>query len=181
MRKLVAGLAISLDGVTESPRDWLMSDPEFDQVINDGIDSSDAILLGSRTFTEFSRMWPGMGDAFPMAAFMNSTPKYVVSKTLTSSDWADTTILSGDLGTELRALKEQPGKDIKIPGSPTLVRSLLLEGLLDELSLMIHPLVLGSGTRLFEGKSAPVDLEVTKSRTFGNGVISVTYCPKEKS
>lgn len=177
VRKIVAGLAISLDGVIDSPRDWLMSTPEMDGVINAGIGASDAILLGRRTYVDFAAMWPGMGERFPMAAFMNNTPKYIVSSTLTSVDWAGSTLLRGDLTTELTKLKEQDGKDIKIPGSPKLVRSLLLAGLLDELGLMIHPIVLGSGARLFDEKSERADLELIGSTTFSNGVISATYRP----
>ena len=180
MRKIVAGLAISLDGVTDSPRDWLMANPEVDEVINEGIGRSDAILLGRRTFQEFAQLWPAMGNAFPMAAFMNNTPKYVVSQSLTSTDWAGSTILSGDLHEELTALKQQPGLNIMMPGSPSLVRSLLLQGLLDELGLLLHPLVLGSGTRLFQDKSESLELELVESKTLSNGVIAVTYRPNSR-
>ena len=178
MRKIVAGLSVSLDGVTDSPPDWMMQSPEMDEVIHTGIAESDAILLGRNTYVDFARMWPGMGDSFPMAEFMNNTPKYVVSSTLTELDWTGSTLLGGDLAAELTALKSKPGRNIQIPGSPKLVRSLLLAGLLDELSLLIHPIVLGSGARLFEEPSDRADLELTASTTFGNGVISVTYRPK---
>ncbi|WET76180.1 dihydrofolate reductase family protein [Amycolatopsis sp. QT-25] len=179
MRKIVAGLAISLDGVIDSPPNWMMSNAEMEEVIQTGIAESDAILLGRNTYVEFARMWPGMGETFPMAAFMNNTPKYVVSSTLTSLDWSGSTLLGADLTDELAKLKALPGKNIKIPGSPQLVRSLVLAGLLDELSLMIHPIVLGSGARLFEAKSERADLELVASKTFENGVISVTYRPKQ--
>ncbi|MGV9300081.1 dihydrofolate reductase family protein [Amycolatopsis sp. NPDC003676] len=108
------------------------------------------------------------------AAFLNNTPKYVVSSTLAELDWSGSTLLGADLA-ELAALKAKPGKNIHIPGSPRLVRSLLLAGLLDELSLLIHPIVLGSGARLFEEPSDRADLELAGSRTFENGVLSVTY------
>ncbi len=182
MRKIVAGLAISLDGVVESPPSWMMTNDEMDEVIDTGIAESDAILLGRKTYVEFANLWPGMGDRFPMAAFMNNTPKYVVSSTLTALDWGDSTLLAGDkagdLAGDLATLKQQPGRNIKIPGSPTLVRSLLLAGLLDELSLMIHPIVLGTGARLFDAESERLDLELVESRTFKTGVVSATYHPK---
>ncbi|MFB9926777.1 dihydrofolate reductase family protein [Amycolatopsis halotolerans] len=181
MRKIVAGLSVSLDGVTESPPDWMLLNHEADEVIRASIAESDAILLGRNTYADFARMWPGLGDSSPMAAFLNNTPKYVVSSTLAELDWSGSTLLGADLAAELTALKGKPGKNIHIPGSPRLVRSLLLAGLLDELNLLIHPIVLGSGTRLFESPSDRVDLELAASRTFENGVLSVTYRPKPGS
>jgi dihydrofolate reductase len=185
MRKVVAGLSMTLDGVVQSPRDWMMSTPGMDQVINQGISESDGILLGRKTYVEFAAMWPALGDAFPMAKFMNNTPKYVVSSTLESAEWEDSTLLRGDLRAAVTRLKTgehtpggEPGMNIKIPGSPTLVRSLLQLGLLDELGLMIHPIVLGAGARLFDPTSDRFDLELKESRTFDNGVISATYRPR---
>ncbi|WP_116201438.1 dihydrofolate reductase family protein [Amycolatopsis circi] len=178
MRKIAAGLSVSLDGVSESPPDWMMLNHEADEVIRAGIAESDAVLLGRNTYAEFARMWPGLGDSSPMAAFLNNTPKYVVSSTLAELGWSGSTLLGGDLAAELSALKSKPGKNIHLPGSPRLVRSLLLAGLLDELNLLIHPIVLGSGTRLFENPSDRVDLVLAASRAFGNGVLSVTYRPK---
>jgi dihydrofolate reductase len=120
-------------------------------------------------------MWPRLGGDVPMADFMNGTPKYVASSTLRSLEWAGSTLLTGDLATELTELKRRPGKNIQIPGSPRLVRSLLADGLLDELSLMIHPVVLGTGARLFDGQADRMDLKLQDSRTLGTGVISATY------
>ena len=177
MRKIVAGLSVSLDGVTESPPDWMTLNHEADEVIRAGIAESDAVLLGRNTYAGFARMWPGLGDSSPMAAFLNNTPKYVVSSTLTEVDWSGSTLLGPDLAAELNSLKSKPGKNIHIPGSPRLVRSLLPAGLLDELNLLIHPIVLGSGARLFPEASSRAGLELVASRTFGNGVLSVTYRP----
>ncbi|WP_336159044.1 dihydrofolate reductase family protein [Amycolatopsis sp. VC5-11] len=178
MRKIVAGLSVSLDGVTESPPEWMMLNHEADEVIRAGIAESDAVLLGRNTYADFARMWPALGDSSPMAAFLNNTPKYVVSSTLTEVAWSGSTLLGPDVTAELTALKSKPGKNIHIPGSPRLVRSLLLTGLLDELNLLIHPIVLGSGERLFSTASSRADLELVASRTFGNGVLCVTYRPR---
>ena len=176
MRKIVAGLAVTLDGVVDSPSgNWMMFNDEMREIIDAGVAEADAILLGRRTYLEFAAMWPRLGGDVPMADFMNGTPKYVASSTLRSLEWAGSTLLTGDLATELTELKRRPGKNIQVPGSPRLVRSLLAGGLLDELSLMIHPVVLGTGARLFDGQADRMDLKLQDSRTLGTGVISATY------
>jgi dihydrofolate reductase len=176
VRKIVAGLAVTLDGVVDSPSgNWMMFNDEMQEIIDAGVAEADAILLGRRTYLEFAAMWPRLGGDVPMADFMNGTPKYVASSTLRSLEWAGSTLLTGDLATELTELKRHPGKNIQIPGSPRLVRSLLAGGLLDELSLMIHPVVLGTGARLFDGQTDRMDLKLQDSRTLGTGVISATY------
>jgi dihydrofolate reductase len=179
MRKIVAGLAISLDGVVEAPSQsgWMLFDDEMSEVIGVGIAQSDAILLGRRTYLEFADLWPNLGSDVPMADYMNNTQKYIVSRTLDSLAWANSSLVTGDLTEELAKLKQQPGKNIQIPGSPTLVRSLLRDGLLDELSLMIHPIVLGSGMRLFDEMTDRVRLKLVDSRALNTGVVSVTYQP----
>ena len=107
---------------------------------------------------------------------MNNTPKYVVSNTIDSVDeWQNSTLISGDVMTELRKLKEQPGKDIGMSGSGTLVRSLLDAGLLDELRLLVHPIVVGKGKRLFPDGTPQLGLALTESETLPNGVLSLTY------
>jgi dihydrofolate reductase len=112
-----------------------------------------------------------------MADFLNNSPKYVVSATLDMLEWAPSTLVTGDLAEELTKLKEQPGKNILIPGSPTLVRSLLRDGLLDELALNIGPIVVGSGMRLFDETTDHVRLELVESRSYSTGVLGVTYRP----
>lgn len=178
MRKVVAGLFISLDGVVESPSDWLISDDEMWAEMAAGIAQADAVLLGRRTYLEFAKLWPAQGNNGPMATFLNNSPKYIVSRSLTSPlGWANSRLLGGDLAAGVARLKEQPGKNIQVPGSPTLVRSLLSHGLLDELALGIQPVVLGSGLRLFDQMTRSVRLKLTESRTFANGAISATYHP----
>jgi len=177
MRKIVAGLAISLDGVVESPADWILLDDELAAVINAGVAQADAVLLGRRTYLEFAKLWPTQGGDVPMADFLNNSPKHIVSSTLDTLEWANSTLVTGDLAEEIAKLKEQPGRNIQIPGSPTLVRSLLRDGLLDELSLAVHPIVVGAGMRLFDEMNGQVRLELVASTTLGSGVLSVTYRP----
>jgi dihydrofolate reductase len=174
MRKVVAGLAISLDGVVESPS-WMLFNDEMAKVIAAGIAQSDAILLGRNTYLQFADMWPKLGSGTPMAHFMNSSPKYVVSSTLGAVTWANSTLVTGGLAEVVGKLKEQPGKNIQVPGSPRLVRSLLRDGLLDELSLTIHPIVVGSGMRLFDEVTRQVGLKLVASAVLSTGVVSVTY------
>jgi dihydrofolate reductase len=152
MRKVVTGLFMSLDGVAESPTSWAgpYFNDELFEWIGAGLPLADAILLGRRTYLEFAELWPSQGSATPMGAFLNNTPKFVVSSTLQMLDWGPASLPGGDLGDELGKLKRQDGGNIQIPGSPTLVRSLLAAGLLDELSLAVVPIVVGSGMRLFD-------------------------------
>jgi dihydrofolate reductase len=177
MRKLVAGLAMSLDGVVDSPSNWIAFDDEMGAVIGAGIARSDAVLLGRRTYLEFADLWPKQGNDVPMAKFLNNTPKYIASSTLDSLEWANSSLVTGDLVEEVTRLKQRPGKNILMPGSPRLVRSMLREGLLDELSLMIAPVVVGSGARLFDELTERVPLELTESATLSTGVLSVSYRP----
>ena len=180
MRKIVAGLFISLDGVVEAPDRWRSRHftSEMADALTVGVAEADAILLGRRLYQEFAAYWPQQGSEVTMADFLNLTPKYVVSSTLdTPLEWANSRLVTGDLAEALTKLKEQAGKNIQVPGSPTLVRSLLREGLLDELSLWIFPVVVGSGMRLFDGTTGDVELELVGSRTFSSGVLSATYRP----
>ena len=183
MRRIVAGLLMSLDGVVESPGEWGWShymNDEMTKGIAAGVAHAGAVLLGRRTYLEFARIWPSQGSDVPMADFLNHSPKYVASKTLTSPlEWANSTLLSGDLATELGRLKAQSGKNILVPGSPRLVCNLLRDGLLDELNLNICPVVVGSGMRLFDEIGREVRLKVVSSMTLSNGVLGVTYQPAQ--
>jgi dihydrofolate reductase len=145
--------------------------------IGAGLPQADAILLGRRTYLEFAELWPSQGSSVPMADFLNNTPKYVVSSMLDTLDWGPSSLVRGDLAEEIRNLKQQPGKNIQIPGSPTLVRSLLCDGLLDELSIGIAPIVVGSGMRLFDEITEQVPLKVLESKTLDTGMLAVTYQP----
>jgi dihydrofolate reductase len=179
MRKIVTGLFMSLDGVVEAPFTWAsayFSDEMFEW-IGAGLPQADAILLGRRTYLEFAQIWPAQGSSVPMADFLNTTHKYVVSSTLDALEWGPAALVRGDLASEITALKQQPGKNIQVPGSPTLVRWLLRHGLLDELSLGIAPVVAGPGMRLFEEITGPLPLQLAESGALSTGMLTVTYRP----
>lgn len=180
MRKIVAGLFISLDGVVESPDQWHFPyfNDEMGQAVGSAMAASDTMLLGRRTYEEFAAYWPDQSSDVPPADYMNNTPKLVVSTTLEKVEWQNSTLIDGhNMVEELTKLKQQPGKNISITGSATLVRSLLRVGLLDELGLLVHPIVVGRGRRLFEDGSDQVPLKLVDSKTFSTGVLSLTYAP----
>jgi dihydrofolate reductase len=145
--------------------------------------ASDAMLLGRGTYEEFAAFWPsqeGSDDDQEITDYMNNTPKFVVSKTLQEPlEWNNSTLIKGNVAEEITKLKQQPGKDISITGSPTLVRSLLRDDLLDELRLMVHPVIVGSGKRLFEDGSDQKALELVDSKTLSTGVLYLTYQPAQ--
>jgi dihydrofolate reductase len=177
MRKIVAGLFLSLDGVMESPEQWQFPyfNDEMGQAIAAQMAESDTMLLGRRTYQEFAAYWPNQPSDAPMAELMNTTPKLVASTTLDTVDWKNSSLLRGSLVEELTKLKLQPGKNMNITGSATLVRSLLRHDLLDELRLMVCPILVGSGRLLFEQAGDRKELALLDSRTFSTGVVSLTY------
>jgi dihydrofolate reductase len=177
MRKIVAGLFISLDGVVESPDQWHFPyfNDEMGEAIAAQVAESDTMLFGRVTYEEFAGYWPHQGSEVEMADQMNYTPKLVVSSTLDAAEWQNTTLVKGNVVEELTKLKQQPGKDISIVGSGTLVRSLLRDGLLDELRLLVHPIVVGSGRRLFPDGTDQMPLRLVDARTFSTGVLYATY------
>jgi len=182
MRKITAGLFASLDGVAEAPDGWQLPflTQEWQRLIAARLPQADAILLGRRTFVEFTRIWPPQGTDTPMAAFMNTTRKYVVSTTLDSVDafgWANSSLLTGDLAEELTRLKQQQGGDIILLGSPSLVPELLDRRLLDELTLTVCPIVVGGDRRLFDKATDRLHFRVRESATLTNGVLVITYQP----
>ena len=181
MRKIVAGLYISLDGVYEAPDRWHYPyiDDEFGQAVQAQIDAADALLLGRVTWQEFAAYWPHQSSAeAPIVDHMNNTPKFVVSTTLADvSGWQNLTLIKGNVAEELARLKRQPGNNIGVTGSGTLVRSRLRDGLLDELRLFVHPIVVGRGKRLFPEGSERQSLNLVESATFGTGVVYLTYRP----
>lgn len=180
MRKLVAGLFISLDGVVEAPEQWHFPyfNDEMGEIVGSQMAAADTMLLGRRTYEEFAAFWADKGTDVEFADIINSTPKLVASTTLTSVDWQNSSLIRGDVPQALRGLKSAMGKDISITGSPTLVRSLLADGLIDELRLLVHPIVVGSGKRLFETDER-LPLKLVGSRTLATGVVYLTYGPAD--
>ena len=176
MRKIVSGLFISLDGVIESANDWIgpWFGPQLGQTVGSMIAAQDAMLLGRVTYDDFAAHWPQQTGE--MADQMNGSVKYVVSGTLKSADWQNSTLIPRDrAAAEIAGLKQQPGKNIGMTGSATLVSWLLREGLLDELHLFVFPVVLGSGKRLFRDGGDKLPLKLTGSATFETGVVHLTY------
>src|SRR5215213_1074079 len=134
---------MALDGVMESPDKWHFPyfNDEMGEEIGAAMADSDAMLLGRVTYEEFAAFWPSQGER-DVAGYMNNTPKYVVSRTLEEPlEWQNSTLIKENVAEEVAKLKQQPGKDISITGSGTLVRSLLQYDLIDELRLMVHPIV----------------------------------------
>ncbi len=175
MRKIVAGLFMTLDGVTEAPEQWQgpYMNEDVGRALGQSLGEADTLLLGRRTYGEWAGYWPHAGDSNPFASLINAMPKAVVSNTLGSAEWQNSTVVSGDVVSEVAALKRQDGGNILINGSTTLVRSLLRASLVDELQLLLHPVVVGRGARLFDDSVDGVELE--HSDAFPNGVVSLTY------
>jgi dihydrofolate reductase len=180
MRKLVAVELVSLDGVMESPEEWAFaySNEEMEEVNAAGMAASDAMLLGRVTYEGLAAFWPNQPGGTPMVDYINSVPKFVVTEVLEEPlGWHNSTLIKGEFAEGVAELKCQPGKDISIIGSGELVRSLLEEGLLDKLRLMVQPVVLGGGERLFEDGVDRTALELVDSRTFATGVVYLAYRP----
>jgi dihydrofolate reductase len=180
MRKVSAWLFISLDGVVEAPNEWQFDVMDDDMIaaITSQSDAEDTILFGRVTYQDFAPYWPTSTDE-PFASHINNTPKYVVSTTLDKVEWGKwdkPTLIKGNLPEEITKLKKQPGKNIGVSGSPTLVRSLLQDDLLDELKLMVHPVVVGHGKRLFNDGDMK-RLKLVDSKVTSKGVVILTYQP----
>ena len=177
MRKIVAGLFMSLDGVVEAPEKW--TGPYFNDEIGQEIGSvladGDTMLMGRKTYQTFAASFAGQSGG--MADQMNYAPKLVVSTTLDTAEWQNSTLIKGNVADELGRLKQQPGKNINISGSITLIRWLLRDGLLDELRLQLFPVVVGSGMRLFADSGQQLSLKLADSRTFSTGVVNLVYTP----
>ena len=175
MGHIKAGLFISLDGVIEAPETWHFPyfNDEMGAAVGELMSGNDAMLLGRQTYDEFAAYWPSADPADPMTAAMNGGRKYVVSSTLTEAAWENSTVVGGDVSAELTALKDTR---LGTSGSATLVRSLLAQGLVDELHLLVHPIVVGHGRKLFtDGETVP--LELVSSTTFSTGVLHLVYAP----
>ena len=174
MGSIKAGLFISLDGVVEAPDKWHFPyfNDEMGAAVGSLMSSQDAMLLGRTTYEEFAGYWPKADPDDPMTQQMNATPKYVVSTTLQHADWENTTVVNGDVYARLRELKAT--QNLGTTGSGTLVSSLLRERLVDELHLLVHPIVVGTGKRMFT-EGATVPLKLIDSQTFSTGVVHLTY------
>jgi len=182
MRKLVASFFISLDGVVQGPgpedgfdlAGWTMPywDDDIAGFVQAGMQAADTLLLGRVTYQGFAAAFASSTD--PDAEIMNNYRKYVVSTSLERADWNNSSLIKGNVVEEVAKLKQQPGQDIGMSGSGTLVQSLLRHNLIDELNLLIYPVVLGRGKRLFED-GLKVNLKLKQSKTSSSGVLLTTY------
>jgi dihydrofolate reductase len=186
MRKLFVTEFVTLDGVMEDPGGaegfehggWSFqhSTDESMKYKFDELFASDAILLGRVTYQGFAKAWPTIKDEQGFADRMNSLPKYVVSTTLDEApEWNNSTVIKGNLADEVAQLKAEDGQDIMVAGSQQLVRSLLDLDLVDEIRLLVSPVVLGTGKRLFEGLAGKKVLELVDTKPFASGSILLTY------
>jgi dihydrofolate reductase len=195
MRKVVVFMNLTLDGVMQAPGrpdedrrggfeygGWATpyADPGIGKAAGESMATSGALLFGRWTYEDFYSIWPNRTDN-PFTAVLNNTQKYVVSTTLKEPlAWSNSTLLKGDAAAAVARLKEQPGKDIVILGSGELVRSLMRHNLIDEYILLIHPLILGSGRRLFADDGVFAALRLVSIQTSTTGVAITTYRPVER-
>jgi dihydrofolate reductase len=180
MRKLVVRQLVSVDGVAEAPQRWhrRYRDYELEAEVAAGFARADALLLGSRTYQDRAAFWPG--PAPDLAEYLDLVRKYVVSGTLRTADWQNTTLIpAADALPRIAELKRQSGKDILVTGSLTLCAALLRAGLVDEVCLVVHPLVLGTGRRVFDAPPR-TPLRLVSTRTHRNGVQFVVYRPLDQ-
>ena len=148
------------------------------QYKRDELFSSDVQLLGRVTYEGFAKAWPTMPDTGDFGERMNSMPKYVVSTTLTHAEWQNSTIISRHVVEEIKKLKEQPGQNILVAGSGKLVHTLLQHHLVDEFRCMVHPVVLGSGKRLFPEGSEKYTFKLIETKSFKTGIVILHYQPE---
>ncbi|MFD0557577.1 dihydrofolate reductase [Stackebrandtia endophytica] len=183
MRKLVSYTMVSLDGYHEGPNgelDWANVDAEYFEFANQQDASIDTLLFGRAGYEHMAAFWSVTQDSDPgITAFMNETPKVVVSQTLTEARWRNSTLVNGDLGEMVRELKSRPGGEIALFGSVKLTTSLLEMGLVDELRVMVNPVLLGDGVSLFASLNRRMRLELCRTTTFRSGNVLLTYRPLE--
>jgi dihydrofolate reductase len=184
MRKIVAGRVISLDGVVEEPGDWHFPyfNDEMGAAVTATLGAADIVLFGRRTYDSFAGAWPereaaGEEDA-EMAKALGDVRKIVVSNQPLEFTWRNSEQLEGDLVETVTALKNEPGEGtIGLSGSVSVVRQLLAAGLLDELHLLVHPIAVRKGMRLFDEGETPIPLTLLSSETFKTGVLNLVYGP----
>jgi dihydrofolate reductase len=187
MRKITAGLFISLDGVVEAPDQWHF--PYFNEEMGAAVDATlstaDTMLFGRRTYDSFAGAWPEReaagGEDADFAKKLGDARKIVVSNRKLEFTWRNSEQLEGDLVEAVTALKNEPGGTIALSGSVSVVRQLLAAGLLDELHLLVHPIAVRKGMRLFDEGETTIPLRLISSETFETGVLNLVYEPAESS
>jgi dihydrofolate reductase len=187
MRKITAGLFISLDGVVEAPDQWHFPyfNEEMGAAVNATLGAADTVLFGRTTYDSFAGAWPEReaagGEDAGMAKALGDARKIVVSDQKLEFKWRNSEQLEGDLVEAVTALKNGPGGDIALSGSVSIVRQLLAAGLLDELHLLVHPIAVRKGMRLFDEGETPIPLRLISSATFKTGVLNLVYGPAEST
>jgi dihydrofolate reductase len=188
MRKLTVSTFVTLDGVMQAPggpgedpsggfkhEGWSVNywDDTMGQIMGEFMGKPFDLLLGRKTYEIFAAYWPNVTDG--SGDSLNSAKKYVASRTLDTVEWNNSTLMEGDVGDRVAKLKEQPGPEIHVHGSGNLLQTLMEHDLIDEYQLMIFPILLGTGKRLFAGGTIPVGLKVVDSKTSGTGVVIARY------
>lgn len=190
MRKLTVAAFVSLDGVVQAPggRDedpeggfdhggWAASyfDDQVLEVMAKLIGRADALLLGRKTYDMFAASWPQAEPDDPIGAVLNRVPKHVVSRTLDTVSWQNSSLLTGDVAEAVAALKREGGGEIQVHGSGGLIQTLIANDLVDEFTLLVFPVVVGSGKRLFGSGAVPAGLKLVETTTSSTGVLVCTY------
>jgi dihydrofolate reductase len=182
MRKIVATEYVTLDGVMDEPGVW--SGPFFSHEAAkfkyDELFASDVLLLGRVTYEGFAKAWPTMEGTGDFGERMNSMPKVVVSTTLQHPEWTNSRVVSANVVEEMARLKDEPGQDILLAGSGKLLHTLMEHDLVDEYRLMLHPIVLGGGKKLFEDETQTKALKLVETKPFASGIVVLTYHPAER-
>ncbi len=195
MNKVIVGTFLSLDGVIQAPGDsqedteggfehggWQM--PYFDadaaRIMSETIATQDALLLGRVTYQIFAAYWPFAPEEDPIAQRLNSIPKFVVSKTLNEVKWNNSHLIKGNVAEEVAKLKQSGSGNLSVVGSGQLAQTLMEHNLVDEYVLWVHPVVLGSGKRLFRDGSPKTALRLVDTKTTSSGVVILTYQPERK-
>ena len=178
--RLVATEYVTFDGVSEEPGRW--SGPFFNEEAQkfkfDELQATDALLLGRKTYEGFAAAWPKMQGTGEFGVKMNNMPKYVVSSTLKTVDWTGARLITDDVAGEVRKLKAAPGNDLLLSGSGQLFNSLMQSDLIDLYRFMLHPVVLGTGRRLFPEQVAKRAFELTETKRFSSGIVILEYQAK---
>lgn len=191
MRKIILSEFITIDGVFEAPggetslgerSGWTFpyQSPEQGKFKNDELFAADALLLGRKTYDGFAAAWPTITNAGEFGERMNSISKFVVSATSQELTWNNSHLITGDVISEIKKLKEMPGKDILVFGSGELTQTLMQNDLIDEYRLMVFPVILGIGKHLFQDAKEKKNLKLVESRAFNSGAIVLTYHPESK-